>query len=325
MYRFLVRLLLFFCCFAAAVLAINYFGNNPEDDITFMASLIDKHQKLESVEGPKVILAGGSNTAFGFDSELMESKLQVPVVNLGLHAGLGLSFMLNQLKDVITEDDMVLLSLEYFIDLEGTHSLKQSASNYYPLAAKYYDTDIYENLTVYAEASRLKYKDIIATVFPKDSTEAEKRQARNGRVPSYSREAFNSYGDVVAHLEKPPSRPLRSRKVHQYKYWDGIDEINAFHDYAKSKNVIVYFLFPTLAASEVERNKNSLDQNEADIIANLNCQVLNRVTDLSYPDEYYYDTVYHLNKTGREIRTLNVIESLLRNKDAVAGLNKIRE
>lgn len=36
---------------------------------------------------PKVILVGGSNVAFGLDSEIIQHQLEVPVVNMGLHVG----------------------------------------------------------------------------------------------------------------------------------------------------------------------------------------------------------------------------------------------
>ena len=63
-----------------------------------MAAIIDKHAHADSIKAGKIILAGGSNLAFGIDSKQLEETLGMPVVNLGLHAGLGLHFILEELK-----------------------------------------------------------------------------------------------------------------------------------------------------------------------------------------------------------------------------------
>src|SRR4051812_8219671 len=67
----------------------------------FMAAIIDKHKRINQINSPKIIFAGGSNLTFGLNSEEVEKEFSVPVVNLGLHAGLGLTFILNELKATI--------------------------------------------------------------------------------------------------------------------------------------------------------------------------------------------------------------------------------
>ncbi|HPG73671.1 MAG TPA: hypothetical protein PLM49_05215, partial [Bacteroidales bacterium] len=64
-----------------------------------MAAIIDKHKRIDSIKSPKIIFAGGSNLPFGIDSKMIQDSLHTPVVNLGLHAGLGLDFMLNELQN----------------------------------------------------------------------------------------------------------------------------------------------------------------------------------------------------------------------------------
>ena len=56
---------------------------------SFVGVLDDKVERLESIEGEKVVVVGGSSVAFGLDSALMEEELGKPVVNFGLYAAIG--------------------------------------------------------------------------------------------------------------------------------------------------------------------------------------------------------------------------------------------
>ncbi|MBD5105768.1 MAG: hypothetical protein HDT41_02120, partial [Lachnospiraceae bacterium] len=76
----ILAILLFLLCFV--VIMPQYLQNNQ-------ASLIDKVKRLESIEGPKIVLVGNSNLPFGIVSEDMENALHMPVVNMGLHGGVG--------------------------------------------------------------------------------------------------------------------------------------------------------------------------------------------------------------------------------------------
>ena len=68
---FIVTLLLFVFCFG--VVMPQYTGN-------YQASMVDKAARLRSVEGPKIVLIGNSNLAFGMDSQMLEEAFSMPVV-----------------------------------------------------------------------------------------------------------------------------------------------------------------------------------------------------------------------------------------------------
>ena len=46
---------------------------------SYLDAVIDKHARLAQAAPPRVLLAGGSNTAFGFDSPLLEGLVDRPV------------------------------------------------------------------------------------------------------------------------------------------------------------------------------------------------------------------------------------------------------
>src|SRR5262245_28664558 len=95
----------------AAIIGIVFFGIQPDPDIYFAGSL-QQVKLLEKTKGPRIILFGGSNVAFGLDAELIQKELGVPAINDGLHIGLGI-VPLRELEQFIHEGDVIIISLEY--------------------------------------------------------------------------------------------------------------------------------------------------------------------------------------------------------------------
>lgn len=48
-----------------------------------LAALLDKHNRLEKLKSPKLIIVGGSNCGLGIDSTILSKLLNRPVVNMG--------------------------------------------------------------------------------------------------------------------------------------------------------------------------------------------------------------------------------------------------
>ena len=80
----------------------------PIYDETYLAALQEKTELLQSIEGPRVILVGGSGAAFALRSDLLEQELGLPVINDGLYAGLGTTVMLDLVKPHLHEGDIVV-------------------------------------------------------------------------------------------------------------------------------------------------------------------------------------------------------------------------
>ena len=91
MKKFIIKSLLFFGIICLTIILINVLIGNTKDPSNYMSAIIDKHERINKIKTPKIILAGGSNVAFGINSEEIEEAFSVPVVNMGLDAGLGLA------------------------------------------------------------------------------------------------------------------------------------------------------------------------------------------------------------------------------------------
>ena len=85
----------------------------PGHSSTYLAATIDKHRAAETKAPPRMIHVGGSSAAFGFDCPRIEEATGMGQVNLALHIGLGLEFILAEALDVVRPGDVVVLHVEY--------------------------------------------------------------------------------------------------------------------------------------------------------------------------------------------------------------------
>lgn len=283
----------------------------------FMAAMLDKHQRVDNIHSSKIIFAGGSNLAFGLNSRKIEDEFSIPVVNLGLNAALGLDFMLNELKDEMKKGDIVFLSPEYFLAPDGNYKFKKNAALHCNLAYNYFESNLKDEILLDLDETRLNL-----TI---DQDELNAALSLNKEMQEvYSRKAFNKYGDVIAHLNKKHHSILNDKKNMKYKYWAGIDRLNDFYNYAKLKGVSVYFLYPNLASSEYAHNKEVIEKLSVDVSNNLKIEILNQPNDFVFSDELFFDTVYHLTKIGREMRTSKLIQMIRKNATVMQSIKSVR-
>ncbi len=93
--------------------------------------------------------------------------------------------------------------------------------------------------------------------------------------------------------------------------------------YLQSKNIDVYYVFPNYIKSEYEKNEKAIKQLEDDLLNDLMIEIISTPEDFIFDDNLFFDSIYHLNKKGREIRTDKLIEVIKKNKNALQSINKI--
>lgn len=116
----------------------------PKDDSNYMASLIDKHNLLKQENEERIIFVGGSNLAFGLDSQEIQKYTNKRVINTALHAGIGLKFMIRDIEPFLKTGDVVIIVPEYshFISKDlynGEKALTELILKYYPKGILYLD------------------------------------------------------------------------------------------------------------------------------------------------------------------------------------------
>lgn len=260
----------------------------------YMDALIDKHKFAEKCLSPKIIFVGGSNLAFGIDSKKIENTIGLPVVNLGLYSSLSLPFMINEVKFIAKSSDIVIFSPEYYLETEGDYRLQKLASRNFPLANNFFEQNYYKEI-------KQNFINNISQLFTSSKQDTS----------IYSRDAFNENGDVVSHLNCSPSFSSKlngSKRIMIYRHYEGIELLNAFSAYAKANNIKVYFLYPNYPELEFSLSKDTIKKYSYDIDNELHIRVLNKPEDFVFDNSLFFDSIYHLNKEGRNQRTQKLIE-----------------
>lgn len=268
----------------------------------FVGATIEKEQRLANLASPRLIFVGGSNLAFGLDSKRIGDSLNISVANMGLHAGLGVAFGLNEAKDYIKAGDKIVLSVEYGLTRKGDTKLYAQLIDINPKAARYLDNSFNDRLKLID----INWQRCVSSLFF--------AAVMNPNEKVYRRDGFSAEGDMIAHLNQPqPANQTDRGKINFRDYTEEIDALNGFIKYATQKGAKVFFTFPTYMASEYELNKEVINQYERQFQQQLICPIINTPKSFVLPDTDFFDTAYHLNKIGRDKRTGIMIE-LLREK-----------
>ncbi len=302
----------------AAIVACLVVINRRSPD-PFIGALADKHAHLAASKQPRLLLIGGSNVAFGFQSELLAATLPYTPTNLALHASLGLDFMLADAFPDVQRDDLILLSLEYRL-------LQNQAPS----------RELWEALLIRpGAAKRMKWSRLADAGFGFIAHLCDRGlkiiTRKNGAVRSgiYTRESFNKFGDVAAHRSSPPIRPFTDGEFKDIKDLgcaanDLVPELSSFVNACEARGARVVIFFPPLAEELFRDHRFELEPYVTRQKSRFGARVLGRLEDIPYPEDKFYDTCYHLTGDGSARHTLQIIERLqsalpIRKNDQASG------
>ena len=269
----------------------------------YLASLIDKDELLKNLGGPRLIFVGGSNLGFGLDSEYIEGMTHLPVINCGIHAGLGLSFILNNVKTYLKEGDIVVLSTEYEITLQGDPQVLSVVERAYPKSSTY-ALDQQDWRTLVRKAC-INTQDSLRNL-------GKLLFAHKSQSSCYFRDKFNRYGDFVGHLGLAPQKFAKGGLSGIGDHSEIIHALNEFASFAKVRGAKVCFIYPPIAAGSFYAQKSAYEDFQNQMTNKLNTPILSEPEDFVFTDNLFFDTHYHLNREGRQMRTEKLVRHLLR-------------
>lgn len=277
-------------------------------DYDYDSALVDKYMRLKHTQGKRLILVGGSNLAFGINSELIAERFpEYTVVNLGTSRHYGIMPLFDLLKANIHEGDIVIFCPEYYKEMYGA-AQASTITNWQYLESNY---DMLKDIDLQTNTSLLDtFTDYLAT----------KRSYLPGKKvnpkPAYIRAGFNQYGDLTSQrscggifdLALPDITILTD---------DGMARYNEVCKYLSDRGAVCCFSFPSRCAGAVERSQiesktaafaaaleNKLDKNC--------CTVISNIADYYFSGYVFYDSDYHMTREGADIRTTQLIDDLAR-------------
>jgi hypothetical protein len=265
----------------------------------YQRSYFMKRELLELKHKPSLVMIGGSNVIFGFDSGMLSDSLGVPVINAGLVRGMGLKFMLDFASRYLRSGDVLMICPEYehFFCAEA-YGVDGSTEPLYwldPLIRRDFSirqyVGIWKGIT---DIPRSQLHDIF-----KDRSRVE-----------VDRHHFNVYGDHDSHwseVGKPIDVPAMSK----------FSEINhTFIDYyassvssLRSNGIEVVILPPSFAQSSYELISDRISVVRVELSVRDIDYMLDPI-EFVYADSLFYDSHYHLNYAGVLDRTCRVLDYL---------------
>ena len=281
---------------------------------TFVGALNEKYDRLTSIDGPKLVVVGGSSVAFGVDSAMIEKYTGMPVVNFGLYAALGTKLMLDLSRSAVGKGDVIVLSPE--LDPQ-TLSLYFSADQTF--------TALDDDYSMFAGIGEDNKLSMLGGLF-RFATEKIALML-SGQVIDpegvYNAENFDERGDLtyvresnVMDVYYDPNKLIKlSEEILDPEF---IDYVNEYVAYCESRGATVLFAYCPMNERAVEQpykqseNNIRARQEFHDYLSSvLDCEVIGNVEDAILDAAYFYDTNFHLNDAGRTLRTIALTKDIL--------------
>jgi hypothetical protein len=284
----------------------------PPDPLHYFVGSLLQVNLLEKTPSPRVILIGGSNVALGLDAEAMQTALGLPVINDGLHAGLGIAPM-RELKQYIRPGDVIIVSLEYSmfssVDImNGDPIFLADWIEFSPRRVSYLAHPWTDTPGIYATMLQRKVNRKVNTALFGGSL--------NELRTIFTGDDFDANGDFIGHTREGVVAP---NKIQPTAYPASVSNeeifvfLDEFYQFASAHGAKVYFEAPAsrqsnCAATGETRMANFYKSFEK----RSSIPLLTPFNQVCLPDKYFFDTPYHLNAQGREIKTKRLIENLLK-------------
>ncbi|MFN0067391.1 MAG: hypothetical protein ACKVYV_07110 [Limisphaerales bacterium] len=308
--RFLLRIAAFLAL-QGVVFALLYRPDMPGQG-NYLAATIEKHRRLATTRPPRLILLGGSNVAFGFDSGRLERETGLTVVNMGLAAGLGGDFMLNEAAGAVGQGDMVVLFLEYdqYVVAGNVTALRQLLE-FRPASALHLPARRWRR---FLDEEAL---GILGAAVRRSQPWLGPEAARSPSEAWYSRTGFTAAGDYRGHhgvpatmaalpagdpvFTPPRAGPLNPRFGR---------ELASFADLAGRRGARFFVSWPAIVDEAFAPAEPAVERLRAELAALPGVTLLGEPRDHVFGRSLGFDLTYHVNAAGAEWRTERLLRRL---------------
>jgi len=299
MKRFLTKVLIF-ALLQLFILGFIVLFNAPNAS-SYMHGYKMKQELLKNTLGERIIFVGGSNLAMGLNSEVIKEATGLNPINMGLHAGIGRQLILNDaIPAAIKPNDLVILCLEYVsydampADVALWHLLRVDPSVAFDLSRSDV-VDLSESAFSYLGGQlRMSIRNLL--------------RGRRSLVSEaiYTTDGFNQFGDLTSHWELGSRQAPREIRplVLEGKFFDhALSDVSDFVKECRANGANVVFSFPPIREDQYMKNKESIDALTLLLSEGLHLETIASAEVMAFPEEYFFDTAYHLNYSGVERRS----------------------
>jgi hypothetical protein len=302
MKEFFLKIMLLFLLVTFIILFILLLPPNNTIRSTNLFAQPVKNNLLKNTPNPRIIFLGGSNISFGLNSQMIKDSLGLNPVNMGIHASIGLKFMLRNSLHYIKEGDIIVIVPEYdqfygnladgdinllSIELDVLHQFKDLDIKQLISLSKYIPEYAYSKLHLlnYFKAIDTSYTNIVG------------------------RNSFNKYGDAFIHWSLPKPKNFVSYNIDASLNNDVFEFLDDFREKINDKKALLYITFPCFEENCFSRNYSQILAIE-NKLKEKGFNILGSPERYSMNDSLIFNTAYHLTKKGVDLRTSLLIKDL---------------
>ena len=263
-----------------------YFANNQKDYL------------LINTPSPRIIFIGGSNLSFGLNSKLIKDSLKLNPINLGVHACIGLEYMIDNTEKYIKKSDIVILAPEYshfFGDfMYGDMELLESVylTNFLNIF-KLSENQIKKISKHILNYSFSRIFNLVKSIF---NTNKKKYDG------IYNVSSFNIYGDTYAHWKMNKIEYNSFEEINTPYNNNTIKKIVEFEKEINKKGANLFVTYPGFQDISYKESINQINKVENEL-RKTKLILLGSSIDYKMSDSLTFNTPYHLNKIGVDYRT----------------------
>jgi len=268
-----------------------------------------KEAAAARVQGPKVLIIGGSGTHYSYSARVVSEKTGLSVVNLGTHAGLGAEYILRRARASLKPGDTAVVALEYKLirSVRPTTILSSFVLTSYP-----------------AYNFSAQPRDVLPILFgypPVQVAREISRASVPSNTPLYRMEAVDAWGDETANTpaNKLPHMLAAVRtggpvEMTLPEPQHAPQFLVEFAAWTKANNVRLLQVWPVTTSYPVYQTHqyDLYFQQFADIFRGLGFTVLGQHTSYLLPEERMLDSMYHADTIGAGKVSAQLAEDLCR-------------
>ena len=265
-----------------------------------------------NISSPKIVIVGGSNGLFGVNSSILSEALGYPVLNDCVNAGVELPTILAHAERVIKRGDIVIAPLEYPLYSYSGEAGEQMIDYLYAREA-----DMVKDLTLFEQFWifwHISYDRVYRGYF-----DGEDKKSLTG---VYGVHNIDKNGDQINTEAEHQSEQMRAELngKEPERYGEGFVEnslgfryISKFVNWCRDRGVRVIFVPSTLMDSPYYHNseiESRYYSNFKKMMKSKGFIYAGEPFDYMYDKSLYFNTNFHLNSRGRDLRTKRLIEDL---------------
>ena len=300
MKKFVRKIVLFFVPLLVLIVSGLLLPATPRARTSLLFADTQKNELLQNTETPRIIFVGGSNLSFGLDSKRVQQELGLNPVNTGLQAGIGLQYLLKNTLRYVEAGDIIVVVPEYSLfyrDYDQTSAV---------LLRLVFDVDR-------SGFKLLSYRQIINLLpyMPKYSLSKfnPSEYWSNESEGVYTVDSFNEYGDSIAHWGKDKKNFAPYKKLSGKFNEKVVESLQDFEKALKTRQAELLITYPSFDEVSFDNCSEEIDAVQS-ALSEAGLRVMGTPERYRMPTKMMFDTAYHLNKDGVDLRTTRLIDDL---------------